>query len=78
MKENSSVGHYRSDLMAERAKARENAIYIHLREEEEEKNFLVHYVRDPEDPTIWKRKRIREYTQKEKAKYRKNPKRKLL
>lgn len=63
---------------AQRDKALQSALYIHLREMEEERNYEVRYVRDPEDPTLWRRKRIREYTKREKAYFKKNPKRKLL
>lgn len=49
-----------------RQKALQAALYVKLREEEEERHYEVRYIRDAEDPTLWKRKRIRERSEKEK------------
>lgn len=65
----------RQDL---RARARQLLAVIYLREKEEENNYEVRYVRDPDDPTLWKRKRIRPLTAKEKRQLKTNPKCKLL
>jgi signal recognition particle subunit SEC65 len=70
------------DNDAERREYRDKALaavaYNRIREAEEERNYLVRYIRDPEDPTLWRRTRIRELTQAEKRKLNKQPKRKLL
>lgn len=70
------------DLPHEQRKAREKALaavaYNNIREAEEERNYLVRYIRDPEDPTLWRRTRIRELTPAEKRKIKKQSKRKLL
>ncbi|MBO7314223.1 MAG: hypothetical protein J6U49_00990 [Alistipes sp.] len=70
------------DLPYEQRKAREKALaavaYNRIREAEEERNYLVRYIRDPEDPTLWRRTRIRELTPAEKRKVKKHRKRKLL
>jgi hypothetical protein len=65
----------RQDL---RARARELLAVIYLREKEEENNYEVRYLRDPEDRTLWKRTRIRKFTAKEKKQNIDNPKRELL
>jgi hypothetical protein len=70
------------DDNAERREHRQKALaavaYNRIREAEEERNYLVRYIRDPEDHTLWRRTRIRELTQAEKRKLNKQPKRKLL
>jgi signal recognition particle subunit SEC65 len=70
------------DNDAERREFRKKALtavaYNRIREAEEERNYLVRYIRDPEDHTLWRRTRIRELTQAEKNKLKKQPKRKLL
>lgn len=70
------------DSPAERREHRDKALaavaYNRIREAEEERNYLVRYIRDPEDPTLWRRTRIRELTPAEKRKLKKQPKRKLL
>lgn len=70
------------DNDAERREHRNKALaavaYNRIREAEEERNYLVRYIRDPEDPTLWRRTRIRELTPAEKRKLKKQPKRKLL
>jgi signal recognition particle subunit SEC65 len=70
------------DNDAERREYRDKALtavaYNRIREAEEERNYLVRYIRDPEDPTLWRRTRIRELTPAEKRKLKKQPKRKLL
>lgn len=70
------------DNDAERREHRNKALtavaYNRIREAEEERNYLVRYIRDPEDPTLWRRTRIRELTPAEKNQLKKKPKRKLL
>lgn len=70
------------DNDAERREHRDKALaavaYNRIREAEEERNYLVRYIRDPEDPTLWRRTRIRELTPAEKIKLKKQPRRKLL
>lgn len=61
-----------------RNKAMMRVAYIRAKEADEERNFEVRYVRDPDDPSLWRRTRIREYTKREKALYKKHPKPKLL
>lgn len=70
------------DSPAEQRRLRERALaqvaINRLKEAEEERNYLVRYIRDPEDPTLWRRTRIRELTPAEKKRNAQNPKRKLL
>lgn len=70
------------DSPGEQRKLRERALaqvaINRLKEAEEERNFEVRYIRDPEDPTLWRRTRIRELTPAEKKRNAQNPKRKLL
>lgn len=70
------------DSPGEQRKLRERALaqvaINRLKEAEEERNFEVRYVRDPEDPTLWRRVRVRKLTASEKLKLAQNPKPKLL
>lgn len=70
------------DSPSERREYRQKALALvavnRLKEAEEERNYLVRYVKDPEDPTLWRRVRVRKLTPAEKRKLAQNPKPKLL
>ena len=70
------------DSPSERRESRQKALALiavnRLKEAEEERNYLVRYVKDPEDHTLWRRTRIRKLTPAEKKRNAQNPKPKLL